>query len=220
MYTFTYLIHHCVAFCERNCSIPVVNMANNPEDWNEAARWDLENVWLRSSPFDHCRNDVGFPVAAQLEDLWKALVSGPSGLALCWFRSRRARLEFDLVLIAVSVCKVLLELSQLTLLDTRTPPFSGLAFFASSSSPIVSSRSDMAPCSWRQSSLVSEILIPLERADVREKTEEGGRRTVEECDLLVVSEGVELEPPLGGSSMRVFDQMLILSRTPPASRLR
>lgn len=111
---------------------------------------------------------------------------------------------------------------ELTLLDNRTTPFIGLAFLASYSWPTVSSRSDIAPLLWVSSAPLPETLTIPEKADVRERTEEGGRVVaLDERDRLVVSEGVVFVLMLGAfrSSIMSADQVF-MSRIPPAWRLR
>lgn len=65
---------------------------------------------------------------------------------------------------------------MLTWLEMRTFPFAGLAFFASYSSPTVSSQSEIAPFSARSSSSSPVILIALDSAEV---FDEGARLDVD-----------------------------------------
>lgn len=90
---------------------------------------------------------------------------------------------------------------MLTVLVSLVPPLIGLFFFASYSSPLVSSRSDIAPFSMRLSSSVPDIWMPLEKADARETTEGGGRVALvarEAFERLLVREGVEFVRSLDG----------------------
>lgn len=99
--------------------------------------------------------------------------------ARSWFRRWGTGLNLDLMLSKSSEYDAFELVKALTELVTRTPPFAGLAFLASYSTPVVSSRSEIAPFSANGLSSRPDILMPFDRADVREATEGGGRDAVD-----------------------------------------